>query len=87
MGEASFCHYNASCAMFCAQVLFSVLTMVFCMIMIARADSSQTTSIFLPILSGVVSVWMPSPNVPRRGRPKERSPPPSPGGEMSAVTT
>ena len=31
----TYCHYNAQCAMFAAQVLFSVMTMAFCMAMIS----------------------------------------------------
>ena len=72
----SYCHYNAQCAMFAAQVLFSVMTMAFCMVMISQ---DRETQVFLPILISIVSVWMPSPPVPNRkaGAPMS-TPPPSP---------
>lgn len=70
------CHYNAACAFFAAQVLFTFTTMVFCMVMIVEG---RETGVFLPILSSVVSVWMPTPKVPVRA-PKEGPPsrPPTP---------
>ena len=57
------CHYNAHCAFFAAQVLFSFVTMVFVMAMLFNG---QDTGVYLPILSSVVSVWMPSPSIPKR---------------------
>ena len=57
------CHYNAHCAFFTAQVLFSFTTMVFVMAMLFNG---QDTGVYLPILSSVVSVWMPSPSIPKR---------------------
>ena len=74
----TYCHYNAQCAMFAAQVLFSVMTMAFCMVMISQ---DRETQVFLPILISIVSVWMPAPSVPNRkagGAPSAQTPPPSP---------
>ena len=59
------CHYNAQCAMFAAQVVFSFTAMVFCMVSIANGGDREL-QVFLPILSGIVSVWMPTPSVPRK---------------------
>lgn len=75
----TYCHYNAQCAMFAAQVLFSVMTMAFCMAMISQ---DRETQVFLPILISIVSVWMPAPAVPNRKQastpPSNTTPPPSP---------
>ena len=60
------CHYHAACSMFASQVVFSFSAMGFCMYMLATNQDSQTTSVYLPIMAGIVSVWMPSPNVPRK---------------------
>ena len=59
------CHYNAQCAMFAAQVVFSFTAMVFCMVSIVNGGDREL-QVFLPILSGIVSVWMPTPSVPRK---------------------
>ena len=69
----SLCHYNAQCAMFTAQVVFSFTAMVFCMVSIVNGGDREL-QVFLPILSGIVSVWMPTPSVPRK-----RSTGPGPG--------
>ena len=74
----TYCHYNAQCAMFAAQVLFSVMTMAFCMVMILQDCETQ---VFLPILISIVSVWMLAPSVPNRkagAPPPNTTPPPSP---------
>ena len=74
----SYCHYNTQCAMFTSQVLFSVMTMAFCMVMISQECEMQ---VFLLILISIVSVWMPSLPVPnhkaKAGAPVS-TPPPSP---------
>ena len=64
--QADSCHFNAVCAMFAAQVAFTLITMIFSMTMIYEAKDSQTTSIFLPMLTSIVAVWLPSPSVPRK---------------------
>ena len=74
----TYCHYNTQCVMFTAQVLFSVMTMAFCMVMISQDCEMQ---VFLPILISIVSVWMPTPAVPNckvGAPPVKKSPPPSP---------
>lgn len=70
--------------MFFAQVLFSFVTMAFCMSMIFISSNSETTAVFLPILSSVVSVWMPSPKVPPRAFNKDK--PPSPTPSLNTLT-
>lgn len=72
------CHYNAHCAFFAAQVLFSFTTMVFVMVMLLN---NKDTGVYLPILSSVVSVWMPSPSVPKRNFARSKRPEP-----MDAIT-
>lgn len=67
-----YCHYNAVCAFFAAQVLFSFTAMIFCMAMIV---DNRDTSVFLPILTSVISVWMPAPVIPKK---KPRVPIPAP---------
>ena len=79
----SLCHYNAQCAMFTAQVVFSFTAMVFCMVSIVNGDDREL-QVFLPILSGIVSVWMPTPSVPRK-RGGEGRDPPSPGDSPSRL--
>ena len=73
----SYCHYNTQCVMFASQVLFSVMTMSFCMVMISQ---DRETQVFLPILISIISVWMPAPAVPnhKAGAPQPLTPPPSP---------
>ena len=73
----SYCHYNTQCTMFASQVLFSVMTMSFCMVMISQDHKTQ---VFLPILISIVSVWMPVLAVPnhKAGAPQPLTPPPSP---------
>ena len=46
---------------FACQVLFSILLSGFSMYMIISDRSSQTLSIFLPVLTGVTATWLPSP--------------------------
>jgi uncharacterized membrane protein len=46
---------------FFTQVFFSVLTVSFCIGMIAHNPSTQTSSIYLPIITSVVGVWLPQP--------------------------
>lgn len=43
------------------QVGFSLLTVIFCIAMIGMDPVPSTTSIFLPILTSVVGVWLPQP--------------------------
>ena len=58
------CHYNYQCAMFTAQVFFSFIVMMFCMAMIFWKDGQL--EVFLPLLTSTASVWVPSPQVPRK---------------------
>ena len=76
----SLCHYNAQCAMFAAQVVFSFMSMVFCMVSIVNGGNREL-QVFLPILSGIVSVWMPTPSVPRRRGEGGRGDTTPPAGE------
>ena len=70
-GVTEGCHWNAQCWMFCCQAIFSLMAMAFCMAMIATDREIQ---VFLPMLTSVVSVWMPSPNLPRKEPPGNTSP-------------
>lgn len=43
------------------QIFFSFITLSFCIGMIAKDPSTQTSSIYLPILTSIVGVWLPQP--------------------------
>ena len=58
------CHFNMGCWMFFAQVIFSLLTVLFCMAMIAFEDGKL--EVFLPLLTATTSVWVPSPTPPKK---------------------
>lgn len=51
---------NAQTA-FVSQIAFSVVTVGFCMGMIIRNPEPATTSIYLPIMTSIVGVWLPQP--------------------------
>ena len=65
------CHFNFQCALFCAQVLFSFIMMIFCMLMVGIGGGQL--EVFLPLLTSVASVWMPNPAAPSR-RPALKAP-------------
>lgn len=46
---------------FYAQLTFSLVTVGFCMGMIINHPDATTTSVFMPILTSIVGVWVPSP--------------------------
>ena len=58
------CHFNMACWMFFAQCLFSLITVLFCMSMIAFEDGKL--EVFHPLLTATTSVWVPSPSPPKR---------------------
>ena len=66
------CHFNMGCWMFFAQVIFSLITVLFCMAMIAFEDGKL--EVFLPLLTATTSAWVPSPSPPK----KRSNPPPTP---------
>ena len=66
------CHFNMSCWMFFAQVVFSLITVLFCMSMIAFENGKL--EVFLPLLTATTLVWVPSPSPPK----KRNSAPPTP---------
>ena len=63
MVDTDTCHFNFQCALFCAQVLFSFLMMLFCMLMIGLQGGQL--EVYLPLLSSVAAVWLPNPAPPR----------------------
>lgn len=71
------CHFNMACWYFFAQVIFSLITVLFCMCMIAFEDAKL--EVFLPLLTSTVSVWIPSPTPPKKtvGGSPPSSPTPS----------
>ena len=69
------CHFNMACWYFFAQVVFSLITVLFCMAMIAFEDAKL--EVFLPLLTSTVSVWIPSPTPPKKAV-GSLSPPPTP---------
>ena len=68
------CHFNMACWMFFAQVVFSLIVILFCMGMIAFDDGKL--EVFLPLLTSTASVWVPSPTLPKKDRLQEPSTPP-----------
>lgn len=74
--SAEDCHFNVQCWMFFAQVIFSLITVIFCMCMIAFEDGKL--EVFLPLLTSTVSVWVPSPSPPKRRDMGAPAPPATP---------
>ena len=48
--------------MFVTQISLSVVMVSFCICMIAIDNTSDIRSVYLPILTSVVGVWLPSPS-------------------------
>lgn len=48
--------------LFISQITFSIVTVGFCMGMIIRNPEPATTSIYLPIMTSIIGVWLPQPN-------------------------
>ena len=57
---------------FYMQATFSVSTFVFCVSMVA---TGHDPSIYLPVLTSVVSYWLPSPEYTHPTRPVQSDPP------------
>jgi hypothetical protein len=49
---------------FISQFSFSLITVMFCMYKLG--SSSENSSVYLPILSGIISIWIPAPSLPRK---------------------
>ena len=64
MVDQEACHFNFQCALCCAQVLFSFVMMLFCMLMVGFRNGAL--EVYLPLLSSVAAVWLPTPSPPRR---------------------
>ena len=48
--------------MFVTQISLSVVMVGFCICMIAIDNTADSRSVYLPILTSVVGVWLPSPS-------------------------
>jgi hypothetical protein len=70
MGDDDACHFNVQCWMFFAQVFFSFLVILFCMLMIFVKN--EQVEVYLPLMTSTASVWVPTPTIPRRIK-RERS--------------
>ena len=64
MVDGQQCHFNMACAMFFAQIVVSIMVMLFCMCMIALNDGKL--EVFLPLMTSTASVWVPAPSPPSR---------------------
>ena len=49
--------------MFSSQFCFSMITVGFCLYKLGSSTDTETTSIYLPILSSTMSLWLPSPSI------------------------
>jgi hypothetical protein len=58
------CNFTMTIAHWGAQVAVTVSMMLFCMFMIAFRGGAL--EIFLPLLTSIISVWMPSPGIPQK---------------------
>ena len=56
------CHFNMECAMWLAQLVFSLLVIVFCMLMIGVKQGAL--EVYLPLITSTAAVWVPSPKTP-----------------------
>ena len=43
------------------QISISLILIIFCIAMIATDNTSDTRSVYLPILTSIVGVWLPQP--------------------------
>lgn len=51
---------------FATQVGFSSVIVGFCMYMIIKDNDSNTTSVFLPIMTGIISLWFNIHSIPKK---------------------
>ena len=56
------CHFNMECAMWLAQLVFSLLVIVFCMLMIGVKQGAL--EVYLPLITSTAAVWVPNPKTP-----------------------
>ena len=56
------CHFNMECAMWLAQLVFSLLVIVFCMLMIGLRGGAL--EVYLPLITSTAAVWVPNPKTP-----------------------
>ena len=64
------CHFNMECAMWMAQLVFSLVVIVFCMLMIGVRGGAL--EVYLPLITSTAAVWVPAPNAPSfRPKPEE----------------
>ena len=54
---------------FITQVSLSIVMIVFCIVMIATDNTSDTRSVYLPILTSIVGVWLPQPTMAIKDSP------------------
>jgi hypothetical protein len=45
------------------QVTLSIIMIGFCIAMIAQDNTADTRSVYLPILTSIVGVWLPQPQI------------------------
>ena len=64
MGEKQCPYFTMTCAQWVAQVVFTLTMMFFFMFMIAFRGGPL--EVYLPLLTSLASVWMPSPGVPKK---------------------
>ena len=56
------CHSNMECAMWLAQLGFSLLVIVFCMLMIGLRGGAL--EVYLPLITSTAAAWVPNPKTP-----------------------
>lgn len=49
-------------SVFSAQILLSIVTVAMCIYKLTTSTDAATASIYLPVLTGVTSTWLPSPS-------------------------
>ena len=47
--------------LFLVQILFSLIMVAFCISQVISNDDAATRSVYLPILTSIIGVWLPSP--------------------------
>ena len=56
-----------------SQISISLIIILFCIAMIATDNTSDTRSVYLPILTSIVGVWLPQPTGTSKNAPAQQS--------------
>ena len=57
------CNIHHAMLLFCTQIWFSFVTMSFCIYKLSNTSDPAIISIYLPLLSSIVTLWLPMPQI------------------------